>query len=50
MVDVGGQRPERRKWVECYADADAVIFCAALSEFDQVRTDQSASYGANLVC
>lgn len=38
LVDVGGQRSERRKWVHVFADAGitAVIFLAAISEYDQV--------------
>jgi len=34
MVDVGGQRSERKKWMYCFQDVTAVIFCVALSEFD----------------
>jgi GTPase SAR1 family protein len=35
MVDVGGQRSERRKWIHCFTDVTAIIFCAASSEYDQ---------------
>jgi len=35
MVDVGGQRNERRKWLHCFQDVTAIIFCVALSEYDQ---------------
>ena len=36
MYDVGGQRNERKKWIHCFDDVTAVIFVAALSEYDQV--------------
>lgn len=35
MVDVGGQRSERRKWIHCFESVTSVIFIAALSEYDQ---------------
>jgi len=34
MTDVGGQRSERRKWLNCFVDITAVIFLVAINEFD----------------
>ena len=36
LVDVGGQRNERRKWIHCFEGVTAVLFVAASSEYDQV--------------
>ncbi|XP_075899792.1 guanine nucleotide-binding protein subunit alpha-14-like [Nelusetta ayraudi] len=36
MVDVGGQRSERRKWIHCFENITSVIYLAAISEYDQV--------------
>jgi len=35
VVDVGGQRSERRKWIHCFDDITGIIFFASLSEYDQ---------------
>lgn len=36
IYDVGGQRNERRKWIHCFDEVTAIIFIAAISEYDQV--------------
>ena len=36
MVDVGGQRSERKKWLYCFEGVHAIIFCVALSGYDLV--------------
>lgn len=36
MFDVGGQRNERKKWIHCFENVTAVLFVAAISEYDQV--------------
>jgi hypothetical protein len=38
MYDVGGQRNERKKWIHCFENVTAVIFVAAISEYDQWYT------------
>merc|ERR1719385_497043 len=36
VFDVGGQKSERRKWINCFEHVTAVIFVAALSCYDEV--------------
>lgn len=40
MVDVGGQRTERRRWIHCFQDATAIIFCVSLSEYNLMLAEQ----------
>ncbi|THU92776.1 guanine nucleotide binding protein, alpha subunit [Dendrothele bispora CBS 962.96] len=40
MFDVGGQRLERRKWIHCFESVTSIIFCTALSEYDQVLLEE----------
>lgn len=39
VLDVGGQRSQRRKWIHCFEDVTAVLFVSAVSEFDQVLAE-----------
>ncbi|KAH7699764.1 GTP-binding protein alpha subunitgna isoform 2 [Aphelenchoides avenae] len=41
MVDVGGQRSERRKWIHCFENVTSIMFVAALSEYDQTLGESS---------
>jgi GTPase SAR1 family protein len=43
MYDVGGQRNERKKWIHCFEDVTAVIFVAALSEYDQALYEDAST-------
>lgn len=36
LFDVGGQRSERFKWIHCFEAVTSIIFCVAISEYDQV--------------
>lgn len=42
MFDVGGQRSERKKWIHCFESVTSIIFCVALSEYDQVLLEESS--------
>jgi len=35
VMDVGGQRSERKKWIHCFEGVTAIIFAVALNEYDQ---------------
>lgn len=35
MLDVGGQKSERRKWIHCFQDVTTIQFIVSLSGYDQ---------------
>ena len=43
LFDVGGQRSERKKWIHCFEDVTAIIFCVAISEYDQVLHEDEST-------
>jgi len=43
LVDVGGQRSERRKWLHCFDDVTSVIFLAALDEYDMKLEEDNST-------
>ncbi|XP_041375263.1 guanine nucleotide-binding protein G(s) subunit alpha [Gigantopelta aegis] len=42
MFDVGGQRDERRKWIQCFNDVTAIIFVTACSGYNLVLREDSS--------
>ena len=34
MFDVGGQRSERKKWIQCFDDVQAILYVVSLSGYD----------------
>ncbi|KAH9032555.1 G-protein alpha subunit [Lactarius hengduanensis] len=40
MVDVGGQRSQRKKWIHYFEGVTSIIFCTALSEYNQVLLEE----------
>ncbi|XP_018335773.1 guanine nucleotide-binding protein G(f) subunit alpha [Agrilus planipennis] len=44
MFDVGGQRGERRKWIQVFEGIQAILFLIAASDFDQkLREDEGTN-------
>jgi len=50
LFDVGGQRSERKKWIHCFEDVTAIIFCVAMSEYDQVLHEDETTVSFILLC
>ncbi|KAF5364787.1 hypothetical protein D9758_009305 [Tetrapyrgos nigripes] len=42
LFDVGGQRSERRKWIHYFESVTSIIFCTAMSEYDQVLLEEAS--------
>ena len=42
LVDVGGQRSERRKWIHCFEDVSSLIFIASLAEYNLHLVEDSS--------
>lgn len=40
MIDVGGQKSERRKWIHCFQDVTAILFLVSLSGYDQCLVEE----------
>jgi len=49
LFDVGGQRSERKKWIHCFEDVTAIIFCVAMSEYDQVLHEDETTVNTLLI-
>ncbi|KAH6893884.1 heterotrimeric G-protein alpha subunit, GPA3-like protein [Coprinopsis sp. MPI-PUGE-AT-0042] len=41
LINVGIQRSERREWIQNFENVTSIVFCAALSGYDQVREGQT---------
>ena len=49
IVDVGGARSERRKWIHCFDDVHAVLFMCALSGYDMTLFEDEKTVGVWLI-
>ena len=44
LVDVEGQRADRKKWLQCFDGVEAVLFVVSMSEYDQTLLEDTASW------
>ncbi|KAH6897854.1 guanine nucleotide binding protein, alpha subunit [Coprinopsis sp. MPI-PUGE-AT-0042] len=42
MFNVGSQRSERKKWIHHFENVTSIIFCTALTEYDQVLREEKS--------
>jgi hypothetical protein len=43
MVDVGGQKTERRKWIHFFEGVSTVIYCVALNHYDLTMEEDATT-------
>ena len=43
FFDVGGQRNENKKWIQCFDDVSAIIFVASMTEYDEMLDKDSTT-------
>jgi GTPase SAR1 family protein len=46
MYDVGGQRNERKKWIHCFENVNALLFLVAISGYDQCLAEDKDGVSA----
>lgn len=46
---MGGQRSERKKWIHCFEDVNAVIYVAAISEYAELLSEDNTTVSSNQV-
>ena len=49
MFDVGGQRDERRKWIQVFNDVTAIIFVVACSSYNMVLREDPSQVSVFLI-
>jgi len=43
LIDVGGQRSERRKWLHCFDSVTAILYFVAMNEYDMLLREDETS-------
>ncbi|KAJ6241960.1 g protein alpha i subunit [Anaeramoeba flamelloides] len=43
LIDVGGQRNERKKWIHCFEDVTSILFVSSMSAYDQMLVEEGTA-------
>ena len=49
LIDVGGQKTERRKWIHCFDNVNSILFVADISAYTKFDEDSSHNKIVNFV-
>ena len=50
VMDVGGQRSERKKWLHCFEDVTTLVFVVAISGYDQCMIEDKDTVSRTRRC